>query len=247
MEIRTFGVGGRMAECKRLLSDRLASEGGRLIILPIPTARDDRYISTTTVEQADISAMLSGSDALVGYGIPPGIMRAAARSGAFVYDAAFDERFLSDNAELTARGCIGYLLTRAGRDLRDLSIGVVGYGRIGSRTVRWLLNFGARVKVFTNRESVAIELGEMGVGAETVGTVCDFSEIDVLINTAPAVQIDEKQLRPDTRIIDLASGRIFEPSDRLTKLPSIPESYFPITAGRLYAEAIIRALEGRGS
>ena len=73
----------------------------------------------------------------------------------------------------------------------------------------------------------------------------DFSGIDLLINTAPARQVDEDSLPPDLDIIDLASGSIFPPSAGLVKLPSIPEQMFPITAGRLYAEAALRALEGR--
>jgi hypothetical protein len=73
---------------------------------------------------------------------------------------------------------------------------------------------------------------------------CDYSALDLLINTAPARQIDEGKLPDDLKIIDLASGSIFEPLPRLIKLASIPNAFYPETAGRLYAEGIIRAFGG---
>ena len=46
----------------------------------------------------------------------------------------------------------------------------------------------------------------------------------------------------DLRIIDLASGKNFPTSERVVKLPSIPERNYPVTAGGVYAEFIARRL-----
>lgn len=245
MEIRTFGGGRRLLECERLL--RLGSIGqgiDRLVLLPIPTARDNKYITGTTATVSEISAMLDPTTAVAGYNIPTEISDRAAEVGAPIYDAGLDEDFLCKNAELTARGAVGYILTHSKSDLADMSVGVVGYGRIGIRLIRWLLPFGARITVYTNRPSVAIQLCEMGISARTLDGECDFSSLDLLINTAPARQIDEDKIPLKAEIIDLASGSIFEPSGRLIKLASIPDAFYPLTAGRLYAEAIIGAFGG---
>lgn len=246
MEIRTFGGGERIRECERLLDRLLAERSGRLILLPIPTSRDNKYITGTQVSSTEILSLIEGECAVVGYNIPAPIRLAALERGALVYDGALDEGFLSDNAELTARGAVGYILTHGKRDISELSIGVVGYGRIGMRLIRLLLLFGAKVTLYTTRRSVAMDMGEVGVSAYLVGEGCDFSGLDLLINTAPARQIEESDLPDKTEIIDLASGSIFEPSDRLTKLASIPDTYYPISAGRLYAEAALCALRGEG-
>ncbi len=244
MEIRHFGSGRRQSECARILSERLAHRGGRLLLLPIPTTRDNKYISGSSVRVADIADMPDGQTYVVGYNIPTVITDRAGEVGAFVYDGAEDEEFLCENAELTARGALGYLLTHSERDLSELNIGVVGYGRIGIRMMRLLLLLGAKPTVYTTRSEVAVSLGEMGISACLIGDSPDYSTLDILINTAPARQIDESELPYKTEIIDLASGSIFKPSERLTKLASIPDGMYPLTAGRLYAEAALRALGG---
>ena len=244
MEILTFGAGGRLKECERLISERLSYLRGRLILLPIPTSRDKKYISGSSSTIENICYLLREGDYLVGYNIPPVLCDFADKKGVKIYDGGLDEAFLSENAALTARGALGYILTHSRRDLAEVSVGIIGYGRIGQRLLRLLLLFGTKITVFTGRESVAIELGEMGVSACLVEKKPDFSQLDILINTAPARQIDEAVLPQNLEIIDLASGFVFEPSDRLTKLASVPDAMYPLTAGRLYAEAALSALFG---
>ena len=244
MEIRTFGGGGRVKECERTLLYRGADLGGRLILLPIPTSRDNKYITATADTVESVTAMIRPGDRLVGYNIPETIRAGAELVGASVYDGALDEKFLCENAELTARGALGYILTHTNRDVADMHVGVVGYGRIGIRMVRLLLMLGARITVYTGRESVALELGEMGVSACLVGKENDYTSLNILVNTAPARQIDEQDVPKHIDIIDLASGSIFEPSGRLIKLAQVPDVFYPVTAGRLYAEGALRHFRG---
>lgn len=245
MEIRSFGVGERMSECRRLLEGYFdGSAGADLLLLPIPSSGDSKYITGTSVKISDLLPIIKPGVTVVGYNIPALLTEAAAKLSATVYDAALDEDFLIANAELTARGAVGYILTHYQKDISDMSVGVVGYGRIGMRLARWLLLFGARLTVYTTREALALELCEAGISAKPIEKDLDLTGLDILINTAPARQIDEEMLDKQTEIIDLASGNYFSPSERLTKLSSIPELYYPRTAGRLYAEGTIRALRG---
>ena len=246
MEIRTFGGGGRLSECEKMLRERLVGDRfDRLILLPIPTAKDEKYITGTAISPIEILPMLNSRTAVVGYNLPHDIRREAEIVGAEVYDAAEDENFLLANAELTARGTVGYMLTVLRRDPGELSVGVVGYGRIGMRLVRWLLLLGSRITVYTTRREMVLRLCEAGVSASLVGEA-DLSGIDLLVNTAPARQIELSSVPPCAEVIDLASGSSFDPSDRVIKLPSVPDKMYPLTAGRLYAEGALKKLGGIG-
>ena len=243
MEIITFGGGQRIAECERVLLSK-SDTCGRVVLLPIPTTRDNKYITGSSVQIDEVSAMVDSSTLVAGYNLPMKMLNAVSEMGGRTLDLATDEDFLIKNAELTARGTIGYILTHSKYDLSDMSVGVVGYGRIGIRLVRWLLLFGAELTVYTTRPEIAFELCEMGISASVIDEKSDFSRLNILINTAPARQIDENTLPPELEIIDLASGSIFHPSSRLIKLSSIPEAFYPLSAGRIYADAVLRAIGG---
>ncbi len=243
MEIRRFGAGGRLLECERLLGSRLCGREGRLILLPIPTTRDGIYISGGVSIEELCGALLPGDD-MVGYDLPVSLRDFAAGIGVRCYDAACDDAFVLANARLSARGALGYLLTHSERDAAELTVGVVGYGRIGAEMCRLLLLLGGRVVVLTRRRELAMELCESGINARIVGEGTELSDLDVLINTAPARQLDPEQIPESVQIIDLASGNIFAESDRVVRLMSLPERYYPLTAGRLYAEGAMSALYG---
>ena len=249
MEIRTFGAGGRIRECeRRLLLYNTELPISRLVVLPIPTTRDKKYITSTNILLSQIPELCDSDSFLAGYGIPDGLKDAARERGARVYDAALDEEFLLKNAEITARGALGRLLTDTRLDICDMKIGIIGYGRIGRELVRLCLFLGADVTVYTKRAEVCRDLLSLGIRAQVITSECDLSENDLVFNTAPEAIIRSEliaALPEKTSIIDLASGNIFEPSARLTKLASIPDAMYPETAGRVYADAILNAIKGR--
>ena len=229
-----------MRECTRLLESVVGSLSGRLILLPIPTTRDNIYINGTDLSLGSVVPLLTSDCTLVGYNIPRDLVFNAEEVGAAVYDAGRDERFLMENAIISARGAIGYLLTNFTRDIADLKIGIIGYGRIGRALLRYLICLGSSPILYTKRQEVAMELGSSGVDCRVIGDECDTGGLDILINTSPTAGISIDDLDPVTKIIDLASGRPFPSSDRVTKLSSIPDAMYPLTAGRLYAEGILR-------
>jgi dipicolinate synthase subunit A len=247
MEIMTFGGGGRMRECLRLLKRALAEDNGRLILLPIPTSRDNIFINSTEVTVGTVTELIGENSIVVGYSLPRLITDRARVVGAKTYDPSLDEEFLLANAKISANGALGYILTHSVKDLRDMKIGVVGYGRIGREMTRLCLLFGAEVTVYTARESVMLELCEIGVDARPIDDISDLDKLDILINTTPKRQIDEGKIPEGLEIIDLASGKIFEPRDRLIKLSSIPDAFYPETAGRLYARGVLRFLGKEGA
>ena len=239
MEIKSFGGGERQKECERILSE--TSIGRRLILLPIPTTRDKKYISGTDTLLSELPRMLDGDTVVAGYEIPKGLFPDNS-----VCDVSLDEEFLLENALLTAKGTVGYLLTHLDRDIADVSIGIVGYGRIGKQLLRALLLLGAEPTMLTTRRAVAMELSEMGISARELTEETEIADIEILVNTAPARLIDAGRLHKDALIIDLASGSAFDPCDRLVKLLSIPAKMYPVSAGRIYASCIQRFLLREG-
>ena len=248
MEIRTFGAGGRMEECRRVILESCdAFQFRRLFLLPIPTSRDKKLITGTDVGLSELAEEATLGDAVAGYDIPEGIKEKMALRGVWVYDGALDEELLIRNAEVTARGTLGYILTNFDRDITDMRLGIVGYGRIGSCLLRYLLYLGANVTVYTTRAKTALELCESGVAASTAFD--GLCELDILINTAPARLLsdrEEENLLSRGTVIDLASGRPFSESEGVVKLASVPEKFYPVSAGRIYAEGIMKFLSFGG-
>ena len=99
------------------------------------------------------------------------------------------------------------------------------------------------MRVYSTRVALCLELCESGVDAAVIekdGGVSDFSDIDIIINTAPA---DMKRCFPsgipsEKRIIELASGDNFNGVFGVEKLPALPERMYPESAGRIYFSSV---------
>lgn len=216
----------------------------KLFLLPIPSSKDGKVISGTNVYIFDILDDVDASSLVVGYGLPVEFVAAATRCGGNVFDVSLDEEFLLENAELTALATLGIILTTAKKAPADISVGVVGYGRIGKRLARQLLFHGAKVRVYTSSDDVRLDLCECGIETRVSTINADLSGLDMLVNTAPAEIFDVSSDRfpRDLRIIDLASGNNF--SDlQVEKYPSIPAKMFPYTAGIAWGKSIERYVE----
>ncbi len=246
MSIETYGIGERLRVAARLSSTLDVSH---LVILPVPTTKDKKHILGTGILLSDTLCNAEENSVVVGYGLPEPFVLMARERGAEVLDLLCDEEYLCDNAYITAVGALGYILTTVKNSPNDIRFGIVGYGRIGSRLVRMLLFLGARVRVYTSKVLNCFELGECGIDCVAVsecdGDMYDFSDIDVLINTAPKDMtqgIKNGNASENMRIIELASGDNFIGIERVEKLPGIPEKMYAESAGRTYFSAIKRFL-----
>lgn len=242
MEIRTFGDTRRQHECEaRLRLDGRSSPYKKLILLPIPTSRDGIHISGTDIPLNSVISEAGDGVFVVGYNIPEPFASQLIDLGSHVYDAGLDERFLCDNADLTARGALGKILCDFEKDVSELRCAVIGYGRIGSRLSRYLLFLGAEVTVFTGKAALHRSLIFDGVDARLIKDGEELSGFDLIINTAPARLIPESVCRDmpcDAKILDLASGKFVPDYPCVKKMSSVPDAMYPITAGGLYAKYI---------
>lgn len=251
MEILKFGCGERIEVSQRALERRFSGrESGfsRLVILPIPTTRDKKHINGTDTVLSHVVEASDEGTFVAGYGIPDHLRQALSERGATVYDGAEDEDFLRENAKITAHGTLGRILTETERDVSELTVGIIGYGRIGSALAELLLFLGAEVKVYSESlEKIAL-LAEAGARVEMACDWADFSGLDILINTAPKAILSPHRvgeiIDSGTLLIELASGKNFSDS-RVVSMPSIPDRMYPLSAGRLYARAIAEAVMQR--
>ena len=241
MEIFSFGGGARLEYCAEYLAD-ITADIKELILLPIPSTKDNIHVKGTDVKLSQIVDRADGGSAVCGYGLPRDVKDELAKKGTAVFDGLCSEDFLVENAVLTVDGTLGELLTSFPLSLRDLRVGIIGYGRIGKRLLRALLFMGARVRLYTRSEAVRMALGEEGVESEAFAFDSEYKGLDVLINTAPASVMSEEGIRKcedmGLRILDLASGVCFPESPCVKKLASIPEAFYPKSAGRLYGKYI---------
>lgn len=240
MTIETYGRGERLGRAAKMLRE---ASFPHLVLLPVPTTKDKKFVTGTDIPLEDTLVNLSSESIVVGYSLPEEYKKSVFLRGSRVIDLSLDEEYLRENAYLTALGTLGYLLTGYSRQLCGMRIGIIGYGRIGKELLRLFLFFGARPRVYTLRSDVAFSLAARGVDA-SVGYGIDFNDVDILINTAPTDLsfLLDKSFSSEKRIIELASGENFGEEERVERLAAIPERMYPESAAESYARAVKRLL-----
>ena len=245
MTVFTYENGERTGACKDFLLGSGELDGCKMLtILPIPSSRDGIFITGSDIPLATVIGGAGVGDTILGYGLCDELVASAKGAGAVVVDAAHDEEFLTENARLTALATLAYLLSDGVSPPDEKHIGIVGYGRIGRALLRLLLPLGVRVSVYTTRREVALCLCESGVDAAFVSEGDPLPHVDILVNTAPA-RIFEPDGVGAGCVLELASGDNYPELD-VTRLSALPARYYPESAGRAYAMALLRAVGGEG-
>lgn len=244
MQIEIIGNDVRLGVAAETLCLSETGVADKLYLLPIPTTKDKKHVTDSSVTLASLSALSKEGCVFAGYAIPEPIAGELAAGGAGVLDLAECEDFLEENARLTAEGALGRLLTTSARALSDMRVGIIGYGRIGRYLLRYLMLLGSKIRLYTRREAVRREVGMFEIESELMCENADFANLDLLINTSPApFPRKANGLGYSTRIIELASGSNFQPEVEVEKMPAIPALMYPKTAGELYAKYILKGLE----
>ena len=167
------------------------------------------------------------------------------------------------NAYVTAEAALMTAMELTDRTLRDSSVAVLGYGRIGRYLARLLRLLGADVTVCARREECLFEAAAEGCHplliteeAPHQGLLPLCHNHAILFNTIPSPILSRELLgglERDTLLIDLASapfgvcdGDVQEATARnglrYLRAPSLPGSYAPRDAGRIIAECVLDAL-----
>ena len=245
-----------------------ATEGVDTLILPLPTTRDGVTVHcprdpSCTVTLREIAELLARHPHMQVFGgkLPTDLK--ASLPPDRVTDYYESEVLQLRNAYITAEAALMTAMELLDRTLRDTSVAVLGFGRIGKYLARLLHAMGATVTVCARREESLFEAAAEGghplliTGGTPMNGLHPLTRNHtVIFNTVPSPILNRELLlsmEENTLLIDLASapfgvcdGDVREASTknglRYLRAPSLPGSYAPRDAGRIIAECILNEL-----
>ncbi len=230
--------------------------GADVLLLPIPATRDGTHLNCSCSAPPTLASLCEmGPARIFGGGFSAALIAEMRRGGRAVTDLLAIPSFTEQNAALTAEAALGVGMQAAGRSLKNLDVGVVGYGRIAARLARLLLLLGARVHVFARREEARLAAILDGVTAhDTASLGRMLGEIRLLFNTVPAPLLTREVTAhlTDCAVVELASGRenialAAHEGVTLHFAHSLPGKVFPVSAGHIIAHTVDRILQAGGN
>lgn len=227
------------------------STGSEVMILPVPYRTGDGYIklphskSDYTLEQV----LEIHRPKLVVLGMVDDEAKSCFESRGVRYiDLLKCPMFVEKNAWLTAQAAASCVFEKSDLAPSDVSVLIMGAGRVGKGLARLLKSYGANVTVSARKQAdfdylAAHDLHFVETGAilETIGAY------DVVVNTIPTPILGErevKRMREGAFCVELASaphGINFEACARHNVRcyleMSLPGRYYPVSSGRAIADA----------
>ena len=243
--------------CTRCVTINDALNMADVLILPMPVTVDNECLFSPFCNQqiylGDIFYVLDKKTIVFGgkaenvekqYNVP-------------IEDYFKREELVIANAYLTAESAIGVAMSVNDKSLRDTSVLVMGYGRIGKMLCSLLKGMGVNVYASARKEKDFAWIRAYGYLPVDTGKVCDIvSECKLIFNTIPNLVLGEETLgcmHRDSVIIDLASkpgGVDFSAADKFgiktVWALSLPGKKLPVSAGRVVAVTILDILEDEG-
>ncbi|KZE38145.1 hypothetical protein AV656_04265 [Bhargavaea cecembensis] len=155
-----------------------------------------------------------------------------------------EERFIWQNASLTAEGFLATFYRSGGGTVAGRQWIVAGYGRVGKTTARLLRAMGADVTVLARSPSQTAEALTEGFGILDIEGTGSGENGRILVNTIPSQWLDPSGPFNPSRIYDLASvPGCLKPGaahEYYRLLPALPGRLFPDEAARVLSEALCR-------
>lgn len=158
------------------------------------------------------------------------------------------------NSIPTAEGTLQFAMEELPITIHGSRVTVIGFGRVGMSVARIFKALNAEVVVTARRKESLARAKEMGCAAVPLEGWSELAKTaDLLINTVPALMIDEPilaKLAPQTVIIDLASapgGTDFKAAEshriKAILAPGLPGLVAPKTAGEVLASTIPKLIQ----
>lgn len=249
LSVETFGVPEKEDSSNTL---REALEEAGLVLLPMRPLVDGKLtVRGETVEAVMLPELLKPGAVLAAGQLPTKLEAWLSEQGLSCFEYLEQEKYLLQNAYITAEGALGLLLGEMERTIRGSRILITGWGRIGKLLAGMLRALGAEVTVGVRRDGQKVQLEMLGYPVEILGQY--RGKYHAVVNTVPAVIFEEKQLRDvmekDCVLVELASlPGGFPPVLDLPVVDgrALPGRTAPRTAGKYLAEAIMAFYHGEG-
>lgn len=249
---------GDIGLCTKATSLCDALNGCGIVVLPINVGGDENVVfspfSNSPVTYKNIIENM-GENCLVFMGkATENIKLMFAEGNISLYDYFEREELIVANAYLTAESAVAIALNSCKESILDMSVLVMGYGRIGKMLCRILKGFGVNVYASARKKKDFEWIRAYGYSPVDTSRVCDIvSGCGVIFNTIPNLVLSEKELHclpKDCLIIDLASkpgGIDFEAAKnlglRVVWALALPGKYKPVSAGKVIAKTIFNIIE----
>lgn len=154
-----------------------------------------------------------------------------------------DERFIWDNAQLTAEAFVHEYYRRMRKQIAGQLMGIAGFGKVAKRTAHVLGAMGATVTIYARSDEQLGEAASYGYEVQSLEKAHTLTS-GVLINTIPAKWYT---LHKNTtlHLFDLASAPgclvTNENPEYYTVLLGLPGKHFPDDAATVLAGALERS------
>ena len=247
--VETFGVPGKEDSANNLTG---VIEGAELALLPMRPLEDGKLtINGASVDAVMLPELLKPGAVLAAGRLPIMLEAWLSERGLNCFEYLEQEKYLLQNAYITAEGALGLLLGEMERTLRGSRILITGWGRIGKFLANMLRSLGAEVAVAVRREGQKEQLEILGYSVELFGEY--RGKYHAVINTVPAAVFNEVQLgsvmEKDCVLLELASlpgGFPKLKSDAIIDGRALPGKTAPKTAGIQLSDAIVAFYYGEG-
>ena len=153
--------------------------------------------------------------------------------------------FGQENSYLTAEGSLKYIIDNTDKCLRDMTFGVIGWGKLAKAMAEVLQKFGSKIIVINcSRE----DKNPTVVGYSHVSwKECDYTQFDCIINTAPSRLFEvNPTVKKGVFVLELASKVYPFDYDEWSKAgvnyliaSSVPSKTCPLSAARLLCDAVL--------
>lgn len=243
-----------VALCTKCRNVEDALKGADVVVLPMPVTNDgENLFLPLTDKKMKLREIFEyiGNDAVIFGGRTEDIKNKYAIK---INDYFEREEFVVANAYLTAESAVGLAMNEMKESLKDVSVLVMGYGRIGKMLCSLLKGIGVNVFASARKKKDFAWIRAYGYSPVDTSKVCDVvSSCKLIFNTIPELVLGEETLgciQQDSIIIDLASkpgGVDFEAAKkcglRVLWALALPGKKLPVSAGRAEARTIIDMLE----
>ena len=213
----------------------------RVLALPFPSLSGDKLRGRNALPIAPILARVARGGVIYG-----GKLEALRCEQARLVDLFGTEPMSSLNAVPTAEGAILLALQSLGRTLSGAECLVCGYGRCGKVLAQKLAALGTLVTVAARKPADLALARALGHEAVFLGSLHELHRFDAIFNTVPSPVLAAEAFPGFSgRYFELASppgglgdGARNVLGKHFIDAQSLPGRFFPITAGKLYGEAI---------
>ncbi|REB09803.1 hypothetical protein DVB69_03065 [Sporosarcina sp. BI001-red] len=158
-----------------------------------------------------------------------------------------DERFVWNNALLTAEGFVKEFYLETNAPIARTHFQIAGFGRVGRMLAHVLAAAGAKLTIFARSEAQLGEAEALGFAVEKLSSDVEFKS-GYLINTIPSQWLS-LQSEDSLRVFDLASKPgCLKPgmsSAYYTLHLGLPGKHFPQRAASYLADTILRMCRGK--